>query len=182
MAGTGITIDATVDDAQVRAALERLARKAADPAPALREIGEVLWISTRARFGTQTAPDGSAWAPNSAVTLGRMLAAKKGSYKKSGALSAKGAKRLGAKKPLTLTGILADTLARQLTAGGQGVEVGTNRVYGAVQQFGAAQGAFGRDRRNHPIPWGTIPARPYLGVSAQDRTDILRVLTDYLRP
>jgi phage gpG-like protein len=61
------------------------------------------------------------------------------------------------------------------------VEIGTNEKYGKTHQFGAARGQYGRTRHNAPIPWGNIPARPFLPTEAgglpndweQDITDII---------
>ncbi len=69
MAGARITIQ--VDDAEVQTALGRLAAAARDPVPALKAIGEAVLTSTRARFSSKTAPDGSMWAPNTALTQAR---------------------------------------------------------------------------------------------------------------
>jgi phage gpG-like protein len=52
--------------------------------------------------------------------------------------------------------------------------------YAAVQQFGAVAGALGRNKRGSPIPWGNIPARPFLGVSAQDKVEVLEILQEAL--
>lgn len=49
--------------------------------------------------------------------------------------------------------------------------VGTNRTYARIHQLG---GKAGRGRKV------TIPARPYLGVSADDRRMIAEILTDHL--
>lgn len=49
--------------------------------------------------------------------------------------------------------------------------VGTNLVYGAIHQFGGQAG------RGHAT---TIPARPYLGFSAEDLDRIREVLEDWL--
>jgi phage gpG-like protein len=65
-------------------------------------------------------------------------------------------------------------------AGSDQVTLSTNVEYAAVQQFGAKQGAFGRDKRNHPLPWGDIPARPFLGFSDADKAGILAILSEYL--
>jgi phage gpG-like protein len=62
-----------------------------------------------------------------------------------------------------------------------GVEVGSSLEYAAVQQFGARQGQLGRTRRGAPIPWGDIPPRPFLGLSAADRQEILGILAEHLR-
>lgn len=162
-----------IDDAQVRAALTRLRAGLADLTPAMRDIGETLAESTKRRFASSTAPSGARWAPNSQVTILQYLARYKGSHTKAGALSAKGATRAGGKKPLIgETRSLSSQIFYQ--AGRDGVEVGSSMVYAAVQQFGARAKAFGR------APWGDIPARPFLGLSEQDRADILDILAGYL--
>jgi phage gpG-like protein len=80
-------------------------------------------------------------------------------------------------KILVLNGHLRDTPRYQ--ASSRSLKFGTNRIYGAVQQFGAKAGAFGK-YKGRPIPWGDIPARPYLWVSSDDETEILAVLADHL--
>ena len=52
-----------------------------------------------------------------------------------------------------------------------GVRIGTNVIYGAIHQLG---GQAGRNKS------ATIPARPYLGVSADDKETILRILRRHL--
>lgn len=155
MAGTHITIE--VQDQALRQAIGALLAQIADPRPALEEIGEVLTASTKRRFASETDPEGNRWAPNSEVTLAR----------KRGA------------KILTEGGYLGDLITWQM-ADPKAVAVGSNQVYAAVQQFGAKQGAFGRTKRNAPIPWGDIPARPFLGLSEEDGERVLEILRDYL--
>jgi phage virion morphogenesis protein len=55
-------------------------------------------------------------------------------------------------------------------------QVGSNKVYAPVMFFGAEKGAFGKNKRGGPIPWGDIPARPFLGLNADDEADILDIL------
>jgi len=95
---TDITI--TLDDAEVRAAFARLAQRLDDFTPVMKEIGELLLASTKDRFKTSTAPDGSTWAANSDLTLRRYLSKTQGNFKKDGSFSAKGKKRLAGKMPL----------------------------------------------------------------------------------
>jgi len=59
-------------------------------------------------------------------------------------------------------------------------EIGTNRVYAPTHQFGAQKGEFGTSSRGGPIPWGDIPARPYLGISPADESDILALARKHL--
>ena len=66
-------------------------------------------------------------------------------------------------KILTEEGRLRGTLAYQ--AGADWVEVGSPLIYGATHQFGR----------------GPIPARPYLGLSPEDETDIRAEILDFVR-
>ncbi|WP_295582264.1 phage virion morphogenesis protein [uncultured Lamprocystis sp.] len=165
MAGAAVTI--TVDDAQVRAALGRLIEQLHTPARALRDVGEYLLRSTDTHFRQQREPDGTPWPQLSDVTLQRRLDARAGTRGKRG-LTKKGRAVLANAKILRDSGILQDTLRYQLTADGRGVAVGTDRVYGAMQQFGGT-------RAQWPHLWGDIPARPFLGLDAADRAEIVAI-------
>ncbi|MEW6416167.1 MAG: phage virion morphogenesis protein [Pseudomonadota bacterium] len=172
-------IQIDVDDREVLDVLAKLARRAGDLSPALRQIGEDLADSTQRRFATGTAPDGSRWAPNSPTTLLRYLASKdrpKGVFgKRDGKLTARGIGVALGKKPLVDSGNLASTINYQVVDGGRTLLVGSPQKYAAVQQFGAKKGSLGKR-----APWGDIPARPFLGISADDRRSILDVLQAYL--
>jgi len=151
----GAMLDVTVDDSLVGKALEELVHRLGDLTTPFNDIGEYLHQSTDDRFSKKVAPDGSPWAPLSAVTLAR----KKG----TGILREKGT--------------LQDTLRKQVTS--TELAFGTDRPYGAVHQFGQKKGASG-SAKGHPIPWGDIPARPYLGLSAEDETEVLFIIHEYL--
>ncbi|MGQ0621349.1 MAG: phage virion morphogenesis protein [Panacagrimonas sp.] len=158
MAGAQIV----VNDVQVLAALRKLRERGADPKPVLRSIREYLLRAHEQRFIGQTDPDGNPWAPLSEA------------YKRT--------KRKNADKVLSLDGFL-----RKLThqVDDSGLVLGTNRVYGAIHQFGASKGQFGTGKYKSrkggfPIPWGNIPARPFLGLGRQDVSYIAQELSDYL--
>lgn len=157
MAGSNITI--TLDDEATVRQLGDLIVALDNPEPALRSIGEELQRTTQERFdpGQKRAPDGIPWARNSPVTIARK----------------------GRDNPLYERGNLQNTIRYQLL-GATGVEVGTNLVYGAAHQFGMVKGYAGRTRRGAPIPWGNIPPRPFLGLGADDETEIVRILRIYL--
>lgn len=153
MAGTRQPITVEIDDREVRARLARLIQRVGAPREAMAEIGEALLNSTRERFSRQTDPEGNPWEPNSEVTLER---------------------KAPQTKPLAgKTGLLRSTLRYQLTGDGKGVEIGSNRVYAAMQQFGGTKAQW-------PWLWGDIPARPFLGLSSADRAEILDILREYL--
>ncbi|MEZ5752850.1 MAG: phage virion morphogenesis protein [Paracoccaceae bacterium] len=151
------------NDAEVLSALDRVARAVTDMTPVMEDIGEEMVDTTKNRFVTGTSPDGSAWAPKSAATIA--------AYERRD-------------DPVDMrplwgpTGDLHSNFAWE--AGPGEVSWGTNVIYAAVQHFGAAQGAFGRSSRGGPIPWGAIPARPFMGVSEEDRSGILAALEDWL--
>lgn len=166
-------INVKFDDRQVKDALGKLVARGKNLRPAFKEIGEDMKESTKQRFSTATAPDGTPWAPNSPVTLENYLGAFKGSHKKDGSLSKAGTARSAAKKPLTgETKALQTTIGYQLE-GDSGVSIGSPQIYAAMQQFGGTKAQF-------PNLWGNIPARPFLGVSDSDRENILEIVGSYL--
>lgn len=89
-----------IDDREVLAVLQELSRRGANLAPAMHAIGNDMVESTKRRFATSSALDGTPWAANSEVTLLQYLGLYAGSHKKDGSLSKKGAARAGGKKPL----------------------------------------------------------------------------------
>ena len=166
-------ISIQVNDKQVLDTLSQLVSRVQNSRPAFAEIGEVPVDSTKRRFATATAPDGTPWAPNSPVTVARYLGMFKSSHKKDGSLSKAGQSRSAAKKPLTgETRALQTTINYQLQ-GARGVSIGSPMVYAAMQQFGGTKSQF-----RHL--WGDIPARPFLGVSVADKANILDILGRYL--
>ena len=151
----GAMLDVVINDSAVGRALEELVGRLGDLTTPYNDIAEYLHQSTDDRFRQKVAPDGSPWAPLSAVTLAR----KKG----TGILREKGT--------------LQDTLRKQITR--NELAFGTDRPYGAVHQFGQKKGASGSSG-GRPIPWGDIPARPYLGLSSDDETEVFLIIHDYL--
>lgn len=151
-------IEIDIDDAAVTAALSRLVRALSDPEPALQEAGEYLVEAARRRFADKTAPDGTRWRRNRPATIARK----------------------GRNDPLIGE---SKRLSREIhyRARGDRLEIGSPLEYAAVQQFGARRGAFGATRKGAPIPWGRIPARPFLGLSDDDAAEVVDILTEYAR-
>jgi phage virion morphogenesis protein len=167
-----------INDQGVLREFERLRQRGGNLRPALLEIGEDLAHSTKQRFQSSTAPDGSPWAANKPTTLARYVAGSKSNFTKGGELSKRGQARLTSKKPLVgRSKMLSHTIGYRLQGGD--LLVGSPMIYASTQQFGAKQGEFGHSRRG-PIPWGDIPARPFLGLSPEDVDGIERVVRRYL--
>lgn len=172
-----ITIE--IDDRRVLDVLAELAARLDDLTPAMQSIGEYLVGSTKRRFATSIGPDGMHWAPNSQVTYLRMLERAHGVTLKGGRINQKGANMAMAKKPLVgESHRLSSEISAQ--AGRYAVEVGSPMVYAAVQQFGTKKGAFGVGRGRRPIPWGDIPARPFIGLSEADADQVLKIVGEFL--
>lgn len=164
----------TFDGAEALAALDQLAARLGNLTPVMQDLGEYLVASTKARFAAGAGPDGARWAANSPVTLARYLGNYGGMFKRDGTLSKRGAARAGAKRPLIgETRRLSGEIHAVVTAAS--VTVGSSLVYAGVQQFGAPKGSLGPRS-----PWGNIPARPYLGLSAADRGEVLAIVRGYL--
>jgi len=151
------TIKIEFDDRAITAALSNLAAAGRDLSPALRDIGEYMLNATKERFAAGEAPDGTPWAENKPSTL---------------------AKKKGDKPLIGESKRLSNEISYALT--GEGVEIGTSLEYAAVQQFGADQGEFGNTSRGAPIPWGDIPARPFLGINADDEHEILAIIGEHI--
>ena len=162
-----------LDDAEVIARLNQIAERIGNMTPAMQAIGEILAESAKHRFDTSTDPEGKRWAPNAPATVLARIAQISGAYSpKTGKLTKKGATVAMNKKPLVATGMLQDSIRYQVRPDGMGVEIGTNRFAGEWAG-GAAVHQFGRED-------GSIPARAFLGISAEDRIAVLDVLNLFL--
>jgi phage virion morphogenesis protein len=161
----------TVTTDELSAALARVQAALTDTSPLMQDIGEFMQRSTKANFDAGTDPDGNAWAPRSPVTLAR--------YEKN-------KDKPGPRPLIGPSKSLSTTISYEAEA--DEVSWGSNMIYAAVMQFGAQQGEFGarmgsnkKGRRYFfPIPWGNIPARPYLGIGTADQQAIGEIIAEYL--
>lgn len=154
----------TITDDELRRAIAGLSRLARDPAPALEVVGEALQFSTLERQRAGRAPDGSAWpALNPAYRA-----------EKSGS------------EMLRESGRLMGSLSRQVR--GAQLRFGTNVIYAAIHQFGGTIRAKGGGRLAFFLGGAlqrptevTIPARPFLGISAEDREEIIEIFSGFAK-
>jgi phage virion morphogenesis protein len=156
-------IEINIDTRHLDQTLSRLSHAVADMTPAMTAIGEKVASLIDNTFVNQATPYGNSWAELSDVTKAKR---RKGP-------------RPGNDKILNDSGILKNSIVPNPSR--TQVEIGTNEKYGKTHQFGASQGQYGRTRRNTPIPWGNVPARPFMPTEAgglpnsweQDITDII---------
>lgn len=134
MPGSLLAIE--VDTAPVRALLRRLEARLGDLRRPMRDIGEVVVSQVLDAFDRQQSPDGTPWKPS------------------------KRAEEEGGQTLVGPTGFLRGHI--HADPGRDCVKVGSPEVYAGTHQFGALAGDFGATSSGRPIPWGDIPARPFL--------------------
>ena len=168
MSGVTLTFDAQDALSRLWDARTEMMR----PAPLLRSMGERLLAFHQQRFTEQISPEGVPWQELSAR------------YQKR--------KRKNADKVLTRDGYLRNTLRWQVNA--DELLFGTNRVYGAIHQFGGrtrphvieprykkALAFGGAVRKSVQHPGSDMPARPFLGLSEADRNEIVEIALDFMQ-
>lgn len=158
------TLTITIDDAAVQAAFQRFQAFGRDASPMFAEIAEHLLESTQKRFESSVSPDGVPWA-----TL------KDGS----------------GRKPLLKSGTLRDQIIPG--HGRDYAEIAATTRYARWHQEGTApyvilpskkkalawagpDGMLMRKKVHHP----GLPARPFIGLSEQDRIDVEKIAGVYL--
>ena len=171
-----------ITDSGVVDAFNRLIATGENPKGTLMAIGEAAAEFTKRRFEVSADPYGTPWEPNSDTTLRAVLHRSGKNFTKKGALSKRGQTALSGKKPLIGESKSLSTQIHHTVIGDDSVVISSSMIYAATQQFGAKQGEFGRDKRNHPIPWGDIPARPFFPDESRGLPDELNQgIADVLR-
>ena len=153
-----------IDASPLRELAGRLAAVDGDKGAALHGIGAAWESSTKGRFYSGTTPDGTPWKPS-------LRAMKKG----------------GGKGTLVLTGQLRDNV-QYAVVDDDTVQVGVNKDYGGIHQFGGIIQRAGAHAVPLHLPSGrepsagivVMPARPYLGFSADDATNSREILEGFV--
>ena len=172
---SGAAIKVTIDDREAKELLGRIQKNLGDLTPPMKIIGSIARTSIIRNFEKSGRP--KKWKKHSKVTEKRR---------------GKGAKIL--MKEGMGAGLAGSIHSK---ADKESATVGTNKIYAAVHQFGAKKGSFGTviaDVRKHlrkgvkvkahkrkmKLPWGDIPARPYLMIQNEDWPEMTAALGDYI--
>lgn len=156
-----VTITSHIDLGGFNAVLKAYQTAAEDLTPLMDQLGQLLETSAGDRIrDTNQAPDGTAWPQ---------------SFR---------AQEVGG-KTLHDSGRLAASL--QHVADRRKTEVGTNLIYAGIHQVGGDIVPKAGKALAFGLPDGgfavvgkvTIPARPYLGISTEDATEITALAVDY---
>lgn len=193
-----------VDDAEISAALAKLAAAGGDLGAVMADISSAMLTSTQRRFEAQAGPGDVKWTPFAKSTLARMKPSRRA-------------------RPFLLRDKVSPGLYSSITAHSdeRSAEVGTNLRYAAIHQLGgevkipereqtatfryASEGAGktkdgrrvgsrlrfakastrAKSRHERSFRVGAhsirIPARPYLGIDDADRAEILDIVADHYR-
>lgn len=155
---SGVSIQIDIDDRQIQAALSKLIALGQNLSPVMQAIAFDGEKSTKDRFRDSKAPDGSTWKPN-----------------------------VRGNKTLILTSELVNSITRH--SGADFAEWGSNVIYAAIHQFGGVIRAKNKPYLVFKVPGGrlrrvkqvTMPARPYLGLNAEDEENILDIINRNLQ-
>ena len=167
---SGIELKADIRDRVTTDILKKIQRNMDNLRPALMEIGEHLQGSVEQRFRDETDPSGKDWEPLTAFTLANK--------RTSSILTESGGSGLRSSIHYSVSN---DELVQ-----------GSNKIYAAIHQFGGiiraksggalAIGKSGGKGEFALVRQVSIPARPYLGLSADDCRTIDAVLARYMQP
>ncbi len=178
---SGVQIDVKIDDQKVVKLLKQIEKRSGDLKPALKNIGQLVRTSIVNNFIAEGRPE--KWKKLSEVR--------------------KKQRGKGVKKILRVQGAAGGLMGSiKPKTSAKKVIIGTNKVYAAVHQFGAKKGSFGTvpvnirahrrkkksggysqvraHKRTMILPWGDIPARPYMMIQDEDWTEIENLLLSYL--
>lgn len=175
----GVAIKVKADQAQLQDLMRELQEKFGNLLPVMKPIGELIRTSVVRNFEEGGRPG---WKALSPATI---------------------KKRGGNAKILRVQGFAGGLMGSIVSeATPTSVTVGANKIYAAVHQYGAAKGSFGTvvgkvpahtrklksggtttvraHTRKMTLPWGNIPARPYMEIQDSDWPGIIRILENHL--
>jgi len=157
-----VTLTADLELTGMKAVLGAYVSAGEDLTPLMDMCGALLETSTKDRLrDSNTAPDGTAWPVSMRA-------------------------QLDGGKTLVESSRLANSI--QYIAGPSQVEVGSNVIYAGIHQTGGEIRPKNGAALSFALPGGgwatvgkvTIPARPYLGISDQDREYLTATTVEYL--
>jgi len=183
----GVSLNIKINDHGVQKLLNDIQRRMGNLTPVMKIIGQIVRTSIVRNFEKGGRP--TKWKPLSTATQAR----RKGRAK---ILMDRG---MGG----GLAGSIHDRAEKDK------VTIGTNKIYAATHQFGAKKGSFGTieanikthlrkmtqafgrpvkprkvtvraHTRKMKLPWGDIPARPFMAVQPEDWDEIRESLNDFI--
>ncbi|MDX8354345.1 phage virion morphogenesis protein [Cognatiyoonia sp. IB215182] len=149
-----ITVE--LDAAELDRVLRQLAVGLSDMSDLMNDLGNYMLVAHQDRVQRGEQPDGQPFALRSETTIDRYIA-----------------DDLPFGQPLNQSGTMRQQMAYNY--GSDYVAMGSNAIQAAVMHFGAEKGSLGSG-----APWGDIPARPFIGLSDQDESEMMGVSIEWL--
>lgn len=158
---TGLRLTAA-DFPKVDAIFAALEQRMVDTSPLMDRIGQAMVGDIAERFETETAPDGSSWAPSLRA-------------------------RLEGGKTLTKSARLRGSMSHRFSH--SQAEAGTNVIYGGAHNDGATIRAKGGGKLKFRLPGNlgfrtmeevVLPKREFIGLSRDGEVEILAQAEDYI--
>jgi phage gpG-like protein len=177
------------NDKAVQQVLSDVAARCRNLKPAMKIIGIIMTKSVRENFVAEGRP--AKWQRLATSTLLSKVGGRKG-FKKNGEIKDSSVRKLGSNKILQGLGMNGGLMASiHYVYGDTDVEIGTDKEYGAVHQFGIdkkvtatrkSKTVFGTQRAGHSLHQRhmKIPARPYLLVQEEDKSTIIREVSAWI--
>ena len=185
---TGITIDIEIDDAAIQARLTELLARMEHPHGFYKNVGEHMLNSTRANFEREAGPDGTPWARLRAATIRarerkgqvpiQILRATSRLAASINYMATDSEARWGSPMPYAAIHQLGGTINRSARTG---------KIYRKRDETGQLGRRFVSKQEAtditevgigaHTI---TMPARPFLGMSAADQQAVIGIAEDWL--
>ncbi|MDR5655523.1 phage virion morphogenesis protein, partial [Ruixingdingia sedimenti] len=193
---TGISIEVELRNEELREALRGMLLRMDRRQPFMAAVGERMLSSTKDRFATETDPDGRAWKPLRPATIKArqrkgqlpLTILRSNSKGKIGSSLAGSINYIATEDEVRIGSPVAHAAIHQLggTIQRQARKAKIYRVKDDAGQIGrrfvkksAANHVTDVDIPAHSI---TIPARPFLGLTAADEAAILEDAEDWLTP
>ena len=181
-----------IDDNDLQKLLGEMLGRLSDPTPALGKIGALAESAVKSNFRV----GGAYSSPDSVVGGSRK-------WEKLSRTTEKLREKKGFSSPFLIlqeSGLLAGSITHKVGAGH--VEVGTNLEYATMQHYGARKGEFGTHsastraftrttkggkkarvkahQRRVRLPWGDIPAWPFMTIHPDTIEDMLDFLAKFV--
>ncbi|WP_299165811.1 phage virion morphogenesis protein [uncultured Tateyamaria sp.] len=167
---TGVSITYQAEDEEILLRLAQLSDRLDDTSGFYKNVGEHMLRSTKANFEGEVSPDGQPWKPLMPSTMRRR--------------EKRGQTPIQILRATRNTGLAASINYQVET---DLVRIGSPKEYAAIHQLGgtikrkARKGkAFGKDDVSVPAHTINIPARPYIGVGADDEVIIIEIADEWL--
>ncbi len=187
MGGVGIELE--VNDKEVQQMLGQIAKRIGNPEPALKVIGGIIRTSVVRNFEKGGRPD--KWEKHSKLTEARRGKGAPILIKQGFEGGLMGSISVKTEKDSVIVGTNKEYAAVHQFGADKGsfgtfavkvkpFERKITQAFGKPLKGGAKAVKVGEHTRNVKLPWGDIPARPFMMIQYEDWTEMQAMLAEYI--